>query len=328
MTTSPPLTIVFAGSFQNYSGYVLSALLADPRLKITGVLTTPPHPQGRQKILTPSPVAQIAEAAKVPTFTPEQLDEATLLKLTEQLGNPPDILLTAGYGKLIPPSWLTWPTRAPLNLHFSLLPKYRGANPAEWGLLAGETEFGITLMTMSETFDTGAVLAQAECSFSPTESRLTAYEQLYRLGAAHIADWVWAFGQHQLPSQPQPQLSPTPAATRFDRNDGRVEWSVVAAALAGQPLPIMGLSSKLQKIWDWTGHPSAAVFIDRATRALQGFPGLWTEIPTTKGLKRLKILATTVTDQPSAQPLLSLDQVQLEGYQPASWSQLQNLVKI
>jgi methionyl-tRNA formyltransferase len=324
MTATTPLTIVFAGSFQDYSGYVLSALLADPRLKISGVLTTPPHPQGRQKILTPSPVAQIAATAQLPTFTPEQLNESTLETLTEQLGGPPDLLLTAGYGKLVPPTWLAWPTQAALNLHFSLLPKYRGANPAEWGLLAGETEFGVTLMTMSETFDTGAVLAQATCSFSTTETRLTAYEKLYRLGATHIADWVWAFGQHQLAPQPQPTLSPTPAATRFDRNDGRVEWSVVAAALAAEPLPVAGLSLKLQRIRDWTNQPSAAVFLDRATRALQGFPGLWTEIPTTKGVKRLKILATSVLNQTQ----LSLDQVQLEGYQPASWSQLQNLVSL
>lgn len=336
-----PITIFFLGSFQHYSAIILAALLQHPQLKVTAVITTPPAPMGKAKTLTANPVQQLAEQHHLSVFTPSDLNDQALA----QLPPPPDLLVTAGYGKLLPLTWLQYPRHSAINIHFSLLPKYRGANPAEWALLRGETHSGVTVMEMSPQFDTGGLIAQLTTTLTPTDTRVSVYQRLYELAASHISEILPSYLETKLPPQPQPP-SPTPYARRLYRADGQIQWSGLAQVMTGQSVELTEFSPFLQEILRWqleqtdtptdsttksatlTAPPTkvtwaiAALILERASRALAEFPTLWTVVPTKKGPKRMKIIKCNVDKNKE----LVLEQVQVEGYQPASWANMKTLI--
>lgn len=334
---SQRLPVVFCGSFLEYSSLVLAGLHQHPALEIVAVITTPPQPQGRDKKLTKTAVHTWAEAADLPVFTPAVLDEAALAALPAT-----DFLLTAGYGKLLPTSWLAYPRIAALNLHFSLLPKYRGANPAEWALLRGETTSGVSVIEMSPEFDTGHVVSTTELAINPRETRETLYQRLYELGGDVLPEVVTryqAFRQHQAPAElagtklffpPHPQgASPTPYAKRLTRDDGFVGWAALRAAQTGQPAPLSELSPQLQAISQSAGYTSTVPpsWLELAVRALTGFPGIWSKVQTTKGEKRLKIISAHLEKNATAGECLVPDQVQLEGQAASRWQDIKNAIQ-
>src|SRR5689334_3526216 len=134
--------LIYFGS-PDFAGQILETLLNHPDIDVVGVVTQPDKPLGRQQILTPSPVAQIADKHELPIFKPEKLDDNNLahIKLLK-----PDLFLVVAYGKIIPQTWLNTPTLKTLNIHFSLLPKYRGALCVSEALKNGDLETGVTLM--------------------------------------------------------------------------------------------------------------------------------------------------------------------------------------
>jgi len=311
-------TVAFFGSFQHYSSLILEGLLATPELEVVLVVTTPAH-EG-----VTNPVEVLAKQHAIPVLTELEMPKS----------QSPDLLLTAGYGQLLPETWLKWPRLAALNLHFSLLPRWRGANPAEWALLAGETETGITLIEMSPEFDTGKLVAQASLPLSDHDTRETVYQKLYELGRQTIGEMLQAYiafkgGQSIstanevrtfLPPVPQTD-SPTPYAKRFKREDGLVDWLAFVAAMKGETAAPSLASPQLQKVLSWSHQELDAHFITRATQALLGFPNLWTTIPTAKGDQRMKILSCHVEGNK-----LVLDQVQIAGKNPSRWAESKNIV--
>lgn len=328
------MTIVFAGSFLEYSSWILKALHDTSECHVIGVLTTPPQPIGKQKTLQKTPVHLLADSLHIPTLTPDVLDDQTLQEVESTFGKP-DLLVTAGYGKLLPPSWLSWPKTAALNLHFSLLPSYRGANPAEWALLLGETKTGVTLIEMSPAFDTGKMVATATTAITTTDTRETLYEKLYQLGAKTLPGMLQTYMQFRktgtssgsdseitsyLPPIDQP-TSPTPFAARFKRDDAFVDWVAVEATMNGESFHSEELGPLLQKAFLSKSQPASAAFIEKAVRALAGFPSLWAYISTTKGKKRMKILSASLQNNK-----LQLEKVQIEGQSPALWNQVKNSV--
>lgn len=327
--TTPSL--VFFGSFLKYSAVILEDLATSDVVRVQAVVTTPPHPDSRSKKLIPTPVHAKAQHLGLPVLTPTTLDSESLSKLSDTISNAPDYLVTAGYGKLLPQEWLAFSSTAALNLHFSLLPSYRGANPAEWALLLGETTTGVTLIEMSEIFDTGAMLAQHQMKIKPVDTRESVYESLYQLGAETLANDISRYHLGKLSVQPQPTHSPTPHAQRFTRNDGFVHWELIKNCMDGQthqpskdnpglsPLLFKAYQAWLQKDGVQHDMTSQMVFLERATRALQGFPSLWTLVETSKGQKRMKIMEVQIANQ-----RLQLATVQVEGQQPAFWNQVKN----
>lgn len=332
------MNIVFFGSFQHYSTLVLKDLVEHQDIEVLGVITTPPMPVGRKKVLTKTHTHQWAEEKHLPVHTPVTLDEIELKKIKDA-----DFFVTAGYGKLLPPNWLAYPKFGSLNLHFSLLPKYRGANPAEWALLLGETKTGVTLIEMAEEFDTGAIIAKKDIPITATDTRETIYEKLYNLGASELPDWLirhynwlqkkYFFCQQTLSPDVQPDESPTPDARRFTRAQGYIPWEIIESAMNGKPYDSSGLSSHLRTAYNFLfannptrpehaeGLPDQLNFIERASRALAGFPTVWTYIPTTKGKQRMKIFSFTLSPKPYT---LSPNLVQLEGQSPALFNQIKN----
>lgn len=328
-------SILFFGSFQHYSTLILQALHQSRAVNIIGVVTTPPRPAGRKKILTPTHTHDWAQKNGIPVFAPETLD--TQYRILHTLKNPPDFFVVAGYGKLLPTSWLAFPKVAAINVHFSLLPKYRGANPAEWAILLGETETGTTLIQMAEEFDTGAILSQEKITIEPEDTRETLYEKLYALGAKLAVDFFSDPTENlklkiENLSHRQPIKSPTPPAYRFTRAHGFIDWQLIEASIQGNQLNEITphLSTHLKTAWNFLHssppysilHTPYAEFIARAVRALSGFPGVWTYVPTTKGKQRLKILSSHVSNN-----RLVLNRVQLEGKEPTNFAHLKNLIQ-
>lgn len=345
---TPPISVIFCGSFQEYSVQVLAALAQDPNIKITAVITTPPHPQGRNKVLQPNPVHHWAEEHSLTVLTPDSLSDQLLAQLLA--AGQPDYLITAGYGKLLPAKWLQLPKKAALNVHFSLLPKFRGANPAEWAILMEESETGVSIIEMSPEFDTGSIVAQASNPLSPTATRKTVYQDLYRLGGEMIVPTLSAYeawknkqistDQENLlitqertlrttqiplrfffPPQQQP-ASPTPMAKRLQKEDGFIAWKNVISLMKGQDVALSSLSPTLQTAFQKYSMLTPQL-VAIMTRALAEFPGVWTLIPSSKGEKRMKILSVKII-----QDKLVLAIVHIEGQQISPWNQVKNQVEV
>lgn len=329
--------IIFFGSFLQYSSYVLQGLLDSHWFEIQGVVTTPPtlDKKGEHK----NPVHLLAETQQLPVFTPDTLTNETLADLLTATGQV-DLFVTAGYGKLLPTAWLVAPKIAALNLHFSLLPAYRGANPAEWSILRGETTSGVTLIEMSPSFDTGKMIAQSGITLAPTATRESVYEELYRLGQQVLPQMIKTYVEYRDKQEkegikatelqelvendtklhfflpPQQQVSSNLFyARRLTRQDGFIAWKTVQKLQNGQSIDVTDwpLLDLVQVSVEPVG------LVERATRALADFPSLWTEVPTSKGLTRMKILSVS-----SIGSKLILDTVHLAGKAPSTWNEIKN----
>lgn len=326
------MNLVFFGSFNQYSTLIAQSLLQHPTINLVAIVTTPPAPAGRKHVLHQTHTHSWAESIGLPVYTPNDLSvsPATLFKSKHP---SIDYFVTAGYGKLIPNKWLTYPKFGSLNLHFSLLPKFRGANPAEWALLLNESETGITLMEMAPEFDTGNIIAQSVLSLIPTSSkdfaynRETLYEKLYSLGAACLPTMLETYHQQRIKSSsitlgiPQPSNSPTPTAYRFNRAQSFIPWQCLLSAFENKPWKHELLPSYLQLATQYLQNTNDSFetgpFVERAIRALAGYPGVWSYAPTSKGKQRLKLHTALLKNQK-----LRLNSVQLEGKTPISFDQL------
>ncbi len=259
------ITIIFFGSFQDYSVTVLEALAN--AFTVTAVVTTPLKPAGRHMRLTPTAVATYAQKHNLPIFPLSSLDA-----IPKEMA-PPHFLVVAGYGKLIPDLWLTFATVMPVNMHPSLIPQYRGAFPAEWAILRGELETGVTLVHMSPEFDRGDILAQITMPIGPTDTRETLYKKLYEEGAALLVSTLPGIQKGSIKPTPQP-AGEYFYAKKLTREDGFVAWKEFTKGIQEQNKE---LATKL--------------------RALTPWPGVWTTTP--KGVRvKLITLAPQVVVQP------------------------------
>ncbi len=247
------MTIIFFGSFKHHSLVVLEKLFEN--FSVRAVVTTPPRPKGRHMTLTKTEVQIYSEMAKIPVFALESLD-----KIPDKLARP-DFIVVAGYGKLIPNNWLKFPRVMAVNMHASLLPHYRGAFPAEWAILRGEKETGVTLLAMSPEFDKGEILVQEKIPISPSDTHETLYTKLYEFGAGVLVESLPKIAAGKIIPKPQP-----PGvyfyARKITREDGFIPWEEFK-----------------------TLSPNVKIKF----RALCGWPGVWT---LRKG-KRLKLIELT-----------------------------------
>jgi methionyl-tRNA formyltransferase len=320
------VSVIFFGSFLHYSTKVAAALLAFPLIDLLAVVTTEAKRAGKNNVLKYTHTELWAKENNIKVFTPKDLSKSS----PKDLSIPkPDYFLSAGFGKLLPTSWLKYPKYHSLNLHFSLLPDYKGANPAEWAILLGEKETGVSLIQMTSKYDTGNVITRKPYPMGKDATRETLYEPLYTL-ASQIARESLLDCKDLSFATPQ-NKSDKPYAKRFTRSQGFIDWQFVSQALLGKfpKNPSSFLSENLKTAWEYLfNHPNESdgiitpeVFIERATRALSGFPDVWTYIPTKNGKKRLKILQTSINNG-----ILTLDQVQVEGKSPSTFNQIKNII--
>lgn len=154
--------------------------------RVCGVVTGQDKPRGRGNVLTPTPVKTVALAAGIPVFTPETLRDEAFLDLLRMLS--PDIIAVVAYGKILPPAVLDFPPFGAVNIHVSLLPRYRGAAPMQRAIINGEEETGVTLMRMAEGVDTGGIYAQRALPISSTDDFESVHDRCALLGAQMLCD--------------------------------------------------------------------------------------------------------------------------------------------
>lgn len=198
--------VVFFGS-SKLSAEILERLLDVKSLKIQAVVTRADKPVGRDGTLTPTPVAQIAEATQIPILKPTKLDTEFARENHELL--TADLLVVAAYGKIIPESVLGLARLGSLNVHGSLLPKYRGASPLQSAILAGEKVTGVSIMLMDSEMDHGPVLAQKEIEIAKDETYSSLEEKMAASGGELLVQTITQFLADQIKAVPQNHLLAT-----------------------------------------------------------------------------------------------------------------------
>jgi len=227
MTT--PLDLVFMGT-PDFAAAVLAGLVAAGH-RIGAVYTQPPRPAGRGHRLQSSPVQLLAERIGAPVYSPAGLRDAAAQD--EFAGIKPDAAVIAAYGLILPPPILAAPRLGCLNIHASLLPRWRGAAPIQRALMAGDAETGITIMQMDAGLDTGPMLLQERLPIAATDDAGALHDKLAALGARLIVVALAGRADGTLIPQPQPAAGVTYAA-KIGPADERLDWRRRAGALAAQ----------------------------------------------------------------------------------------------
>ena len=268
------LRAVFAGT-PAFSLPCLQALMDMPGLELVGVASQPDRRAGRGMKLTASPVKQAACEAGIDVITPERLrgnDEA----LAWLQGKAADVLVVVAFGMILPASWLEAPSIAPVNVHASLLPRWRGAAPIERALLAGDAETGVCIMHMEQGLDTGGVYACRSLPITGATTGGELWEALSNLGGLLLAESLPAIAAGSLKPVPQPEEGVTYAA-KIGAEDRQVDWGRSAMQVDRQLrcfAPRPGVRTRFQDRWLklLAGGPLSASTAKPAGRVLAGGP--------------------------------------------------------
>jgi methionyl-tRNA formyltransferase len=215
------LRMVFCGTPQ-FAVPSLKKILAEPDFEIVGVFTQPDRPRGRGNEVSFSPVKEVADAAGIPIYQPEKIRAPEIeLKLRELA---PAVIIIIAYGQIIPGRLLPIPHLGWINLHASLLPKYRGAAPIAWAVANGETLSGNTTMRIDAGMDTGEMLLQEELQIGADETAPELAERLSEAGARLMVETLRGLQSGKLTSRQQVHAAAS-YAPMLKREDGRIDWT-------------------------------------------------------------------------------------------------------
>jgi methionyl-tRNA formyltransferase len=234
-----PLRIIFFGTAE-LSCASLEKLARDGRFAVVAVVTQPDKPKGRDLKLTPSPVKVLAEKLNLPVLQPLKARDEKFIG--ELRGWQPDLLVVVAYGQILPQTILDLPPHGCLNVHTSLLPKYRGAAPIQWAIADGEPETGVTIMKMDAGLDTGPVLSTRRTPILATDDSQILHDRLAQLGAELLAETIPDYIAGKISPQPQPAAGSTYAA-KIKKEDGQIDWS----------LPAQKIWNRLRAFTPWPG---------------------------------------------------------------------------
>ncbi|HEB50559.1 MAG TPA: methionyl-tRNA formyltransferase [Desulfobulbus sp.] len=221
-----PLRIVFMGT-PDFAVPALQALIHGPD-QVVAAVCQPDRPRGRGRKLTPPPVKVCAEAAGIPVLQPASIRSEEFHQAVRELR--PDLIVVAAYGKILPGSLLNLPPMGTINVHGSLLPKYRGAAPIQWAVINGETETGVTIMQMDEGMDTGDILLPVKTPISEEDTAGTLFARLARLGGEALVQAIALLKEGRLTPVPQDDALAT-EAPMLTKEQGRLDWSRDARSL-------------------------------------------------------------------------------------------------
>lgn len=296
MSFLPRMSVIFFGSTSD-SVIVLEKLRS---ASIVAVVTQPPRPVGRKQLITPTPVETWAKERSVPVLSfPSDPKKPWLYKDEHQVvdtleSQKADLLISACFGQKIPWETIRDTRFGGLNVHPSLLPRWRGADPVPWAILSGDYQTGVTVVTLSKEFDEGRIIAQKKIPITDKDTSDALRTKLFTIGAQLLEETLASYTSDvkAVPHIGGVKLRGNPYARRLTRDDGFETWDTI------------------QRAFD---DPEEAKRIDRKFRAFHPWPGLWTKI----GEKRLKILALHID-----QERIVLDEVQWEGKKPIPYSTL------
>ncbi|MEI6510521.1 MAG: methionyl-tRNA formyltransferase [Candidatus Uhrbacteria bacterium] len=236
------IRIAFFGT-PEFSVPFLTALVDDPAFEVVAVVSQPDRPQGRNHEIVPTPVKSVALDHQIPVLQPTTLrDESVLATL---LALNADYFVVVAYGKIIPQAVLDVPRLGCVNVHPSLLPKYRGPSPMNWAIAEGDAKTGVTIMLLDAGMDTGPILSQTSIGLDSDETMDTLMAKAHEQGVPLLIDTLKRFATGEI--VPVAQNDEAATMTKLlDREDGRIDWTL--------PMEV----------------------IERRLRAYQPWPGLWT----------------------------------------------------
>ncbi len=220
------MRLVFAGT-PDFAATALKALIAAGHT-IVGVYSQPDRPAGRGRKLQPSPVKQVALDHEIPVFQPETLKTAEAQKQLADL--KPDVMIIAAYGLILPKAVLDIPTHGCLNIHASLLPRWRGAAPIQRAIAAGDSETGITIMQMDEGLDTGAMLLKSLTAIDTSDTGGSLHDRLAELGGKAIIKALELLKKGELTGEPQNDDLAC-YASKLSKTEGHIDWATDATAI-------------------------------------------------------------------------------------------------
>ena len=259
------MRLVFMGT-PDFAAASLEALLKSDD-SVAGIITQPDRPKGRGQILTPSPVKLLAQREQIPLLQPLKMKDPEFLQALA--GWKPDLITVAAYGRILPPAILSLPSSGCINVHASLLPKYRGASPIQWAIVNGETKTGITTMLLDEGMDTGAMLLQEAVPITLDDTADTLSQRLAELGGRLLVETIAQLKAGTLVPRPQ-DASQATLAPLLKKEDGAIDWA----------LPAPDLVNRVRGLSPWPGAYTTLTGGDRWTiwRAL-ALPDPVTEPP-------------------------------------------------
>lgn len=220
------MKIVFMGT----PDFALASLdkLIDGGYEIAAVVTQPDRPKGRGKKLTPPPVKERALEAGLRVLQPERVKDSGFIEALKELS--PDIIIVVAYGQILPEEIINLPAMGCINVHASLLPKYRGAAPINWCIINGESRTGVTTMYMDKGMDTGDILLQRETEIGENETAGELHERLAALGADLLLETLEGLQRNEVERKAQDHSAAT-YAPQLDRETGRVDWNSDAKSI-------------------------------------------------------------------------------------------------
>ncbi len=257
-------SIIFCGT-PDFAVPSLQLLLSDAAFHVALVITQPDRPVGRKQLLTPPPVKTLALEKNIPVFQPENINAELPAYLEAHNIGRPDFLIVVAYGKILKQPILDLPKIAPINVHGSILPRWRGASPVEHAILNGDTETGVTVQIMGAGLDEGPILSIATMHIGQTDTNTSMREKLSKIGATLLAETL----KKPLEPKVQPETGIT-ICTKLSREDANIDTSTMTA-----------------------------IDIDRRIRALNPWPGVITSI---EG-HELKLIEASLTEAADSIPL-------------------------
>jgi methionyl-tRNA formyltransferase len=266
-----PLRLIFFGTAE-LACPSLSALASSPDFAVAAVVTQPDRPQGRSLQLQPSPVKRVALGKGLPVLQPERARDPAFLDALRQL--QPGLGVVVAYGQILPKALIEIPPHGLVNVHTSLLPKYRGAAPIQWAIANDDAETGVTIMKIDQGLDTGDILTQQTTPIQVADNAPTLHDRLAQMGAVLLLPTIRDLVAGRLTPRKQPETGAC-YARKITKEDGRIDWSQPARTIwnrmrAFAPWPgaytslATGARPQLLKIWqaevtEFGGEPAGQV---------------------------------------------------------------------
>lgn len=260
------MRIIFMGS-AGFACPCLEQLLSCPLDEVVAVVTQPDRPRGRNLELSACPVKTYLGSRNIPVLSPQKVNLPESLGVLQALR--PDLIVVVAYGQLLKPALLAIPPLGCVNVHGSLLPRYRGAAPIQWAVANGEVVSGVTTMFMNEGMDTGDMILKREVPIEPGDTGGSFHDKLAKAGALLLGETLELFRGGHVPRVQQDEAQAT-IAPKLKKSDGKIDWNLPAV----------------------TTH--------NHVRAFNPWPGSFCDLPGSPG-KILKVLATRVEPVAAAQ---------------------------
>jgi methionyl-tRNA formyltransferase len=235
--------------------------------QVVGVITQPDRPRGRGQTVSPGAVREVADAARLPVLQPTRLRDPSFVDALTRFG--PDLAVVAAYGRLLPQAVLDVPRLGFINVHASLLPRWRGAAPVHRAILAGDVETGVTIMRVVLALDAGPMLSRAATPIDPDETSEALQARLAAIGAGLLVETVDRMAAGPVEEVAQDESAATYAA-RLERTDSPIDWARPAAAIHNQ---IRGLHPWPLASTTWSGRRLLLLRSRVEAGAAAGAPG-------------------------------------------------------